>query len=264
MSIQGKVVIFTGKISKPRHEFQALVESNGGIAGVTVTRDTDYLVVGEDPGSKLARAVLLGTVKIISENDLLKLIDESKAEVETPATPAELEEINRHNLILNCKWCKKTYRQWDTLPNTQTCPVCELLSNPNCPHCDNDNPIYITNFNIYKCMACGRLFEAPCSTNRRTVKHLHLFILGTPNHKKCPCGASIILTDEDIAQDKKQYEEVPGKVKKWRLEEERLIKRQEEQATRRLADEKALTFIESLTDEQRKELKKELSAGLIN
>ena len=60
MSIQGKTIVFTGKISKPRHEFQRLVEEHGGINGLSVTRSTDYLVVGEKPGSKLFAATSLG------------------------------------------------------------------------------------------------------------------------------------------------------------------------------------------------------------
>jgi len=79
MSIQGKTIVFTGKISKPRHEFQSLVEDHGGIAGLDVTRSTDYLVVGENPGSKLFRAVSQG-IPTISEDEFLKLLEEPEAQ----------------------------------------------------------------------------------------------------------------------------------------------------------------------------------------
>jgi len=75
VGIQGKVIVFTGKISQPRHAFQAMVEEHGGIAGGDVTKNTDYLVVGEKPGSKLVRATMLG-VPTISESQFLKLLEE--------------------------------------------------------------------------------------------------------------------------------------------------------------------------------------------
>ena len=79
MSIQGKTVVFTGKISQPRHIFQKMVEEHGGIAGSDVSSHTDYLVVGEKPGSKLFRAASLG-VKTISEADFLKLLEKDSEE----------------------------------------------------------------------------------------------------------------------------------------------------------------------------------------
>lgn len=83
MSIQGKTIVFTGKISKPRHEFQRLVEEHGGIAGSDVSSHTDYLVVGEKPGSKLARADMLG-IKIITEERFMELLkDEVPTKVYT-------------------------------------------------------------------------------------------------------------------------------------------------------------------------------------
>jgi len=83
MSIKGKVIVFTGKISKPRHEFQRMVEGAGGIAGSDVSRSTDYLVVGEKPGSKLFRATSLG-IPSISEADFLELlIDETPVQEDT-------------------------------------------------------------------------------------------------------------------------------------------------------------------------------------
>lgn len=75
MSIEGKVIVFTGRISRPRHEFQRMVGEHGGIAGSDVSRSTDYLVVGEKPGSKLFRAISLG-IPSISEEEFLKLLEE--------------------------------------------------------------------------------------------------------------------------------------------------------------------------------------------
>jgi len=47
----------------------------GGKAGSDVTKKTSYLVVGADPGSKLAKAQKLG-VKTLSEAEFLKLLNQ--------------------------------------------------------------------------------------------------------------------------------------------------------------------------------------------
>ena len=50
------------------------IRALGGKAGSDVTRKTDYLVVGADPGSKLARAQSLG-IKILDENEFLEMLE---------------------------------------------------------------------------------------------------------------------------------------------------------------------------------------------
>jgi len=71
--IEGKVFMFTGRLTLlTRAQAQKLVEEKGGVAGTSVSKSTDYLVVGEKPGSKLIQASLLG-VKIISEKEFLDL-----------------------------------------------------------------------------------------------------------------------------------------------------------------------------------------------
>ncbi len=73
--IAGKSFVFTGTLSKPREYFKELVEKKGGIVRSSVSKNLDYLVVGENPGSKLKKAEQLG-VKIIGEKELMELLED--------------------------------------------------------------------------------------------------------------------------------------------------------------------------------------------
>lgn len=70
----GKTVVVTGKLEKyTRDEIHALVEKLGGRAASSVSKNTDFLVAGENAGSKLDKANNLG-VKVITEADFEKMI----------------------------------------------------------------------------------------------------------------------------------------------------------------------------------------------
>ena len=72
--LRGKTFVFTGSLDKyERDEASRIVESLGGKAASSVSRKTDYVVAGKDPGSKLEKARELG-VKIISEKEFEQLI----------------------------------------------------------------------------------------------------------------------------------------------------------------------------------------------
>ncbi len=58
--LRGLEIVFTGRLSRPRSEMQALAGSSGAEVADRVTRRTSVLVVGEDAGSKEARARELG------------------------------------------------------------------------------------------------------------------------------------------------------------------------------------------------------------
>ncbi len=62
----GKTVVFTGALIMPRAEAKKLVEDAGGKVSGSVSGKTDFVVVGEDPGSKLDRARELG-VHVLTE-----------------------------------------------------------------------------------------------------------------------------------------------------------------------------------------------------
>jgi len=69
----GKTFVITGELSKPRDEFKALIEKSGGRVSGSVSKKTDYLLLGENPGSKKEKADELG-VKIMSESEFWEKI----------------------------------------------------------------------------------------------------------------------------------------------------------------------------------------------
>jgi len=72
-ALAGKTLVLTGTLpSMAREEARELVESAGGKVSGSVSRKTDYLVAGADPGSKYDRALELG-VTILDEAGLLAL-----------------------------------------------------------------------------------------------------------------------------------------------------------------------------------------------
>jgi len=71
--LAGKTVVFTGTLqSMGRKEAEELVASLGGKPSGSVSRKTDYVVVGANPGSKYDRARELG-VKILTEEEFRRL-----------------------------------------------------------------------------------------------------------------------------------------------------------------------------------------------
>ncbi len=53
---------------------ETLIMEHGGKIASGVSKQLNYLIVGENPGSKLDKARQLGTVKIISEAELLDML----------------------------------------------------------------------------------------------------------------------------------------------------------------------------------------------
>jgi DNA ligase (NAD+) len=72
-NLEGKVFVITGAMSVPREQIEALIENYGGKVTGSVSKKTDYVVVGENAGSKATKAAELG-VKILSEEELRTLV----------------------------------------------------------------------------------------------------------------------------------------------------------------------------------------------
>jgi len=71
----GKTFVITGTLQKfTRDEATAWIEARGGRVSSSVSKKTDYLLAGEEAGSKLRKAESLG-VAVISEDDLRRLAE---------------------------------------------------------------------------------------------------------------------------------------------------------------------------------------------
>lgn len=74
-SLAGQTFLFTGTLpTLKRSQAEAMAEEQGGQILGGVSAKLNYLVVGEDAGSKLEKAKKINSVKIISEEEFLQLI----------------------------------------------------------------------------------------------------------------------------------------------------------------------------------------------
>jgi uncharacterized protein (TIGR02145 family) len=138
--IQDQTFLFTGTLTKfTRDEAEALVEAHGGKVLSGVSAKLNYLVVGEDAGSKLAKAKALKTVAIITEKEFLKMVPKvktvsskkvaaekskpvvTKASAKKVASETTIEEVKIGNQI----WMSKNldvahFRNGDPIPEAKT------------------------------------------------------------------------------------------------------------------------------------------------
>jgi DNA ligase (NAD+) len=70
----GKTVVLTGSLeSMSRNEAEEMILKQGGRTSSSVSKNTNFVVCGRDPGSKLDKAKKLG-IDILSENEFRKMI----------------------------------------------------------------------------------------------------------------------------------------------------------------------------------------------
>jgi DNA ligase (NAD+) len=73
--LSGKTFLFTGSLTHfKRDQAKEMVEQNGGRILGNVSKNLDYLVVGESPGSKLKKAQNIASIKILTEQAFLELL----------------------------------------------------------------------------------------------------------------------------------------------------------------------------------------------
>lgn len=74
--LSGKIFVLTGALTNyTREQAKEIIESLGGKVTESVSKKTDFVVAGENPGSKYDKALKLG-VTILSEQDFNRLIEE--------------------------------------------------------------------------------------------------------------------------------------------------------------------------------------------
>lgn len=79
--LEGRTFLFTGKLSLfTREAAEDMVEKHGGKNISAVSKNLNYLVVGEKAGSKLRKAQDIGTITILDEQQFLKMIPGNKSE----------------------------------------------------------------------------------------------------------------------------------------------------------------------------------------
>ncbi|MEW8647935.1 MAG: NAD-dependent DNA ligase LigA [Candidatus Thiodiazotropha endolucinida] len=77
LPLSGKTVVITGTLSKPRDEVKQMLQSLGAKVTGSVSKKTDYLLAGEEAGSKLDKAEKLG-VAILDEAALQDLLAQNQ------------------------------------------------------------------------------------------------------------------------------------------------------------------------------------------
>lgn len=78
-ALTGKTFVLTGTLARySREDAKRMIEDAGGKVSGSVSKKTDYVVAGDDPGSKLDKARDLG-VQVIDEDEMLKLVDKKNS-----------------------------------------------------------------------------------------------------------------------------------------------------------------------------------------
>jgi hypothetical protein len=256
MDLKGKIVVFTGKISVTRDQAWALVEKAGGTAGSDISGNTNILVVGEKPGSKLTRAALLG-IQIISEKEFFDSLKEDPQE--DILVPLSKEELEDPILISKDKW--HTIFQQKNTRIISSIIFEDILNNypaPLCPNC-SDEMVLIEDFGLYHCMFCGQWSQAHYSLYARSIKHHCLTHTISQNEKQIikqciGCSRTIILRPEDIIEQEKRFKDAPILFQKLKEENLRIKEKiEKDKKEQEVID----TYLKSLTPEQIEELRRQ-------
>ncbi len=78
LPLAGKTFLFTGTLHVKRSEAEEMVRQRGGIVVGAVSSKLHFLVVGQDPGSKLVKARQIPTIQLLNEEEFLRLMDTYK------------------------------------------------------------------------------------------------------------------------------------------------------------------------------------------
>jgi len=79
-ALAGKTLVLTGTLpSLSRDEAKAMIEARGGKVAGSVSKKTDFVVTGDEAGSKLERALRLG-IPVLDQEQLMKLLEKNNGE----------------------------------------------------------------------------------------------------------------------------------------------------------------------------------------
>lgn len=174
--VADRIFMFTGRISVTRHEAQDIITELGAVAGGSVTKRTDYLVVGEDYGSKFTTAQILG-VKCIDEDEFWAMVSEARKEegLEILLSKEELEDFDSISI-----------EKWQHV----------FSQNPNLKIITEEGFIELTH--VDKAVAVGRKYPPIESMSYYSEENLTRFLQDNPDVKPklgkrvCPhCGHEI-------------------------------------------------------------------------
>lgn len=74
--LAGKLFVLTGSLERfTRKEAETMIENLGGKTASSVSKNTDYVVAGKEPGSKYEKALKLG-INILTEEEFIELVNE--------------------------------------------------------------------------------------------------------------------------------------------------------------------------------------------
>ena len=76
----GKIFVLTGTLTKyKRDDAKNKIEELGGKVSGSVSKNTDFVIAGTEPGTKLNEAIKLG-IKVLNENEFLMLLSSKEQE----------------------------------------------------------------------------------------------------------------------------------------------------------------------------------------
>jgi len=77
--LSGLTFVLTGSLENyTREDVSSIIEKNGGRVVSAVSKKLDYLLVGDNPGSKLEKAKKLETVNIINESEFEEMLAKAR------------------------------------------------------------------------------------------------------------------------------------------------------------------------------------------
>jgi DNA ligase (NAD+) len=79
-ALSGKTFVVTGTLAQfTRESIKHAIQQGGGKVSASVSKKTDFVVAGDNPGSKLDKAQALG-IPVLNEGDFISLMDQTPAE----------------------------------------------------------------------------------------------------------------------------------------------------------------------------------------